>query len=184
MKVNFQFQILKSSYDFAISLLMILIFVFQINKLDPNWPISNPQTGRALRDDPQVMAPSQSRPAGNATSPAASTSTNRVFVNPKFIGSSTPGAASASKTVVEKTVKYSCELLFSHVFQCITFYVLSLFFHISSDRLFIMKKKEMLYLSFFTGIMEVEKISDRIGKKHNILRHCSNKLFPIGWDIC
>ncbi|CCD65870.1 Polyadenylation and cleavage factor homolog 11 [Caenorhabditis elegans] len=75
----------------------------KINKLDPNWPISNPQTGRALRDDPQVMAPSQSRPAGNATSPAASTSTNRVFVNPKFIGSSTPGAASASKTVVEKT---------------------------------------------------------------------------------
>lgn len=74
----------------------------KINNLDQAWPISNPSTGRALRHDPQVMvSPAQSRPPSAANS---STSTTRVFVNPKFIDA--PAAVNAnpsSRKTVEKT---------------------------------------------------------------------------------
>uniref|UniRef100_A0A1I7U377 CID domain-containing protein n=1 Tax=Caenorhabditis tropicalis TaxID=1561998 RepID=A0A1I7U377_9PELO len=71
----------------------------KINQLDAAWPISNPNTGRALRHDPEVMAsPMQS--VSNAQSGGSPSSL--VFVNPKFIDSST-AANSTTKKNTEKT---------------------------------------------------------------------------------
>ncbi|EFO90237.1 hypothetical protein CRE_23696 [Caenorhabditis remanei] len=72
----------------------------KINKLDSAWPISNPNTGRALRHDAQVMT-SQNRPPSALTNSAPNPPT-RVFVNPKFIDANGP-ANSTAKKIVEKT---------------------------------------------------------------------------------
>ncbi|CAO4370027.1 unnamed protein product [Caenorhabditis nigoni] len=93
----------------------------KINRMDQAWPISNPNTGRALRTDPQVMvnAPSTSRPSssGATTSAAASippartgvapaAPPTRVFVNPRFIDAAGASAIAAQQTTT-KTKKTS-----------------------------------------------------------------------------
>ncbi|CAL2037325.1 unnamed protein product [Caenorhabditis brenneri] len=77
----------------------------KINRLDSAWPISNPSTGRALRHDPQVMVSAPQNRATPAAVTSSSSSSSRVFVNPKFIESSanTANANSSSKKNTEKT---------------------------------------------------------------------------------
>ncbi|CAI2347858.1 unnamed protein product [Caenorhabditis sp. 36 PRJEB53466] len=76
----------------------------KINEMDSAWPISNPRTGRALRDDPTVAPPTPATPTpATPTSGAvsASASSSRVFVNRKFIDATSSSAAAGKR--IEKT---------------------------------------------------------------------------------
>uniref|UniRef100_A0A8R1DYS7 CID domain-containing protein n=1 Tax=Caenorhabditis japonica TaxID=281687 RepID=A0A8R1DYS7_CAEJA len=74
----------------------------RINAMDSAWPISNPRTGRALRDDPNVAPPATpSTPSTPSTSTAGpSGSASRVYVNPRFIdGNNAPSTSSPKSSV-------------------------------------------------------------------------------------
>ncbi|CAB3402750.1 unnamed protein product [Caenorhabditis bovis] len=80
----------------------------RVHSLDSAWPIANPQTGRALKDDPAVTAPRPQKPqvaSASSSSSSTSTSQTKVFVNRKFIhqsGDLANNTAPSSNTPAKK----------------------------------------------------------------------------------